>query len=739
MNTRRQLTTVLTVCSSALLVVSAVAVCVLAISRHEIGSSQKISPLELNFARLQSAFERVNADFTRLRSATDQQEQSAVEQDADAALAQIESITTEIAPAEGSADRAAVAKIAEDGVAFKAIAKGSLDVHRTIAASSDSLGHELQAVNTTTNDLTNAVIALQAATQKELQAARKTTQEANASMKAMLVLHESFIQLRSLIQDVRLTPKSRLNAPGDKARAVLGIIAAHPVANAEISAKVNKFVAAFGPAFNGPNGLIAARTAELTNAQDAKAATTFEEDVKDLNGRLDAFDNMTALDTLDVSVRNANAAMTRVADTTARVASVAASTAAFTSQARSLDFLVRQMLGAANEKDIDDTEATIRKTFSDGEKNLASVRSGLNALGRFRDVSRLNECAKLFENAEEHAVDRGGISGLLRAKLQKHVAAQAILHDAAASIRRLGDEESSRAQDAEIAQTTAAERMKGLSIAAFGLILVLVAGGLTIAWIIGSRLKASMLASESQLRSVVASLRALIRRVTDGTQVLRGTSQNLTATAQVVTHNLAFVFARTQRMQHTIQTVGSNVDKSVSVGATAAAMTERASEAVRRLHAASDTIREGAGKIRSISFRTKLLALNAAIEAAHAGEAGAGFAVVAAEVKSLAQTSSEFTDDIDLCTENMQREVSKVIQSTTEIQGIMAELRATQQDISTSVAEYASISQEVSDRLGAIGTDCRGSRQKPGVLDMATQLASLSDQLDKICTKQPSR
>ena len=76
------------------------------------------------------------------------------------------------------------------------------------------------------------------------------------------------------------------------------------------------------------------------------------------------------------------------------------------------------------------------------------------------------------------------------------------------------------------------------------------------------------------------------------------------------------------------------------------ATVQQATHAMEEIRKASDQISEIISVINSITFQTNLLALNAGVEAARAGSAGQGFAVVAAEVRALAQRCSDAANDI---------------------------------------------------------------------------------------------
>jgi len=147
----------------------------------------------------------------------------------------------------------------------------------------------------------------------------------------------------------------------------------------------------------------------------------------------------------------------------------------------------------------------------------------------------------------------------------------------------------------------------------------------------------------------------------------------------------------------------ANVESNIEAMNATSARVEQVSNEIRDLQRSAREIDEIANTIKEIAGQTNLLALNAAIEAARAGEQGRGFAVVADEVRKLAERSAKSAERVGTIIGHLSGQVGQVVAtidalvasvgSTREESRRMAE---TMERISNNVAETVRANQNIS-------------------------------------------
>lgn len=123
--------------------------------------------------------------------------------------------------------------------------------------------------------------------------------------------------------------------------------------------------------------------------------------------------------------------------------------------------------------------------------------------------------------------------------------------------------------------------------------------------------------------------------------------------------------------------------QAVALATDAALAVQRTSTSVGGVEHSAKEIDRMVSSIEDVSFRTNLLALNAAVEAARAGERGAGFAVVAAEVRTLAQATQKAAREIRTLVGTSRQQASASVAETAGLKKILSGLGVHLENLST--------------------------------------------------------
>ena len=258
---------------------------------------------------------------------------------------------------------------------------------------------------------------------------------------------------------------------------------------------------------------------------------------------------------------------------------------------------------------------------------------------------------------------------------------------------------------------------------------------------------ATITGSSRALAAAAHDLTANAARIAGVAGDTSGQSARVASAAEEVSRSVQTVASGTEEMNAAIREISGSASLAAGVAASGVDSARTAGETIGQLGRSSAEIGQVIKLITSIAEQTNLLALNATIEAARAGEAGKGFAVVASEVKDLAQETAKATEDIAARVLAIQSDteaavgaidrittiIGEVNEHSTTIAAAVEEQTATTAEMSRNIVEAATGSGEIAENVtGIAGSAQITAAQAAESERTAEQLAAMSRDLQDV-------
>ncbi|HEY9078995.1 methyl-accepting chemotaxis protein [Magnetovibrio sp.] len=207
---------------------------------------------------------------------------------------------------------------------------------------------------------------------------------------------------------------------------------------------------------------------------------------------------------------------------------------------------------------------------------------------------------------------------------------------------------------------------------------------------------------ENNISNVLAELSSMSTSLEDTSSSMASIASDassktssITESAVQASSNVQTVASAAEELSSSISEIARQVTQSTKAAANAVSEVDHANEKVNGLASAARKIGEVVALITDIADQTNLLALNATIEAARAGDAGKGFAVVASEVKNLANQTSKATEEITAQISGIQAATDEAVHAISTIGGTITNINEITSAIAAAVEEQGAATQEI--------------------------------------------